>query len=83
MLNIRLPFVNRLEQVFKTYIQMQSHQEKIIGDSVGKTHQDSKFEIWKKWTCGLINDPLDKWEFEIDHNFTKFTTRQQYLDNQM
>ena len=31
MLNIRLLFVNRLEQVFKTYIQ--SHQEKIIGDS--------------------------------------------------
>ena len=77
MLNIRLPFVNRLEQVFKTYIQMQSHQVKIIGDS------DTEFEIWKKWTCGLINDPLDKWEFEIDHNFTKFTTRQQYLDNQM
>ena len=39
MLNIRLPFVNRLEQVFKTYIQMQSHQEKIIGDS------DTEFEI--------------------------------------
>ena len=56
---------------------MQSHQVKIIGDS------DTEFEIWKKWTCGLINDPLDKWEFEIDHNFTKFTTCQQYLDNQM
>ena len=40
MLNIRLPFVNRLEQVFKTYIQMQSHQEKIIGES----DSSSKFQ---------------------------------------
>ena len=72
MLIIRLPFVNRPRQVFKTYIQMSS--QKIIDDS-------GWVEYEKKWTCGLITDPLDKMRICIDHKFAKFTTRQHYLDN--